>query len=54
MPNVGATKTFAELVKDDPAIDVTVRDLKHGTQWEDLGAEGTAEWNRVWTEVRAA
>ena len=40
MPYKGPDETFAALVKDDPAIDVTVDDLENGQQFENLGAAG--------------
>ena len=38
MPYTGPDETFAELVKDDPAINVTVDDLENGDQFRNLGA----------------
>ena len=54
MPNDGAKGAFAELVKDDPSIDVTTEDLQKGDQFVDLSPNGRKEWDRVWTEVRAS
>jgi spermidine/putrescine transport system substrate-binding protein len=53
MPYKGPDETFADLVKDDPAIDVTVDDLTNGQQFASLGADGRAEWDQAWTEIKA-
>ena len=34
------TEAFAGLVKDDPAIEVTIKDLENGQQFENLKGEG--------------
>ncbi|MEA2419406.1 MAG: spermidine/putrescine transport system substrate-binding protein [Thermoleophilaceae bacterium] len=49
-----AEKAFAGLVKDDPAIAVTVDDLDNGQQFENLEGEGRKAWDRTWTEVKVA
>jgi spermidine/putrescine transport system substrate-binding protein len=53
MPYTGPDETFAGLVKDDPAINVTVEDLTSGQQYENLGAEGRRLWDQTWTEIKA-
>jgi len=53
MPYKGPDETFANLVKDDPAIDVTVEDLTNGQQYASLGAAGRARWDQAWTEIKA-
>lgn len=53
MPYKGPDETFANLVKDDPAIDVTVDDLTNGQQYASLGAAGRARWDQAWTEIKA-
>jgi spermidine/putrescine transport system substrate-binding protein len=50
----GATEAFQGLVKEDPEINVTVDDLKHGQQFTNLKGEGRLEWDEVWTEFRVA
>ena len=50
----GATEAFAGLVKDDPAIAVTIEDLEDGQQFENLKGEGRRAWDRTWTEVKAS
>ena len=48
------SEAFAELVKDDPAIDVTVDDLENGAAVRELsGVEGQRPGTDVWTEVKA-
>jgi spermidine/putrescine transport system substrate-binding protein len=53
MPYKGPDETFAGLVKDDPAIDVTVDDLENGQQYANLGAQGRRAWDEAWTEIKA-
>jgi spermidine/putrescine transport system substrate-binding protein len=53
MPYKGPDETFAGLVKDDPAIDVTVDDLENGQQFAGLGADGRRAWDQAWTEIKA-
>jgi spermidine/putrescine transport system substrate-binding protein len=53
MPYKGPDETFAALVKDDPAINVTVDDLTNGQQYENLGPAGRREWDQAWTEIKA-
>jgi spermidine/putrescine transport system substrate-binding protein len=50
----GAAGAFAELVKDDPSVDVTAEDLERGEQFAYLKGDGRRLWDRVWTEVKAA
>ena len=55
MPYDGAaTEAFQGLVKDDPAINVTVDDLENGQQFQNLKGEGRLEWDKVWTEFRVS
>jgi spermidine/putrescine transport system substrate-binding protein len=53
MPYTGPDETFAGLVEDDPAINVTVEDLENGQQFENLGPQGRRAWDRAWTEIKA-
>jgi len=53
MPYEGPDATFAQLVKDDPAIDVTVDDLENGQQYSNLGPAGRRAWDDAWTEIKA-
>ena len=54
MPYTGPDETFAELVKTDPSINVTIEDLENGDQFRDLGADGRRLWDDAWTEIKAA
>ena len=53
MPYEGPDETFAELVKDDPSINVTVDDLENGQQFANLGVQGRRTWDDAWTEIKA-
>ena len=53
MPVEGSEAAFSELVKDDPAIEVSTEDLANGSQFEELTPAGRKAWDRVWTEVKA-
>jgi spermidine/putrescine transport system substrate-binding protein len=53
MPYEGPDEAFAELVKDDPSINVTIEDLESGQQFENLGREGRRLWDQTWTEIKA-
>lgn len=53
-PVPGAFEAFAELVADDPAIDVDLNQLKDSQNEFRLDdPEARREWNRIWTEVKA-
>lgn len=54
MPYKGPDATFAELVKTDPAINVTVDDLENGDQYRNIGTAGRRLWDQTWTEIKAA
>jgi spermidine/putrescine transport system substrate-binding protein len=53
MPYEGPDATFAQLVKDDPSINVTIDDLKNGQQFANLGVQGRRLWDQTWTEIKA-
>jgi spermidine/putrescine transport system substrate-binding protein len=53
MPVEGSEAAFSELVKDDPAIEVSTEDLANGSQFQELTPAGRKAWDRVWTEVKA-
>jgi spermidine/putrescine transport system substrate-binding protein len=53
MPIEGSEQAFAEIAKDDPAIQVTVEDLEKGSQFKELAPAERKAWDRVWTEVKA-
>jgi spermidine/putrescine transport system substrate-binding protein len=50
----GAEEAFAGLVKTDPEINVTVKDLENGQQFVNLKADGREAWDRAWTEFKAS
>jgi spermidine/putrescine transport system substrate-binding protein len=54
MPYDGAKAAFEDLVKDDPAINVTTDDLENGQQYRNLGRLGTRLWDETWTDFKAA
>lgn len=54
MPTQSSEKPYADLVKDEPELQVTVADLEGGQQFADLEGEARENWDRVWTEVKAA
>ena len=54
MAITGSEEAFAKLAKDDPAIEITVDDLKNGQQFAYLTGKDKALWDRTWTEVKAA
>jgi spermidine/putrescine transport system substrate-binding protein len=53
MPIKGAEAAFAELAKDDPAIEVSTDDLANGSQFKELAPAERKAWDRLWTEVKA-
>jgi hypothetical protein len=53
MPIKGSEAAFAELAKNDPAIEVSTEDLANGSQFKELSPEDRKAWDRVWTEVEA-
>jgi len=53
-PVDGAKEAFAELVKDEPSIDVNLEDLGDGGMEYRLdNPDDRALWNQTWTEVKA-
>jgi spermidine/putrescine transport system substrate-binding protein len=54
MPTRSAEGPYAELVEDEPELQITVEDLEGGQQFADLEGEARLAWDRVWTEVKAA
>jgi spermidine/putrescine transport system substrate-binding protein len=54
MPYKGPDAKFAELVKDDPSINVTVDDLENGQQFKNINAAGRRTWDEAWTEIKAS
>ena len=54
MPYKGPDEKFAELVKDDPSINVTIDDLNNGQQFKNINAAGRRAWDEAWTEIKAS
>src|SRR3954465_2431833 len=54
MAVTGAEDAFAKIAKDDPAVSITVDDVKNGQQFANLTGKDKALWDRAWTEVKAA
>jgi spermidine/putrescine transport system substrate-binding protein len=56
MPNKGGYSAFADLVKQEPSINVTVDQLEKANkfQYRDLAQTGLQRWNDTWTAVKAA
>ena len=50
----GAEDAFAEIAKEDPAVQITLDDVTNGQQYAYLTGEDKALWDRTWTEVKAA
>lgn len=54
MPTNSAEKPYADLVKSEPELQVTVETLEKGQEFANLEGTDRENWDRVWTEVRAA
>jgi spermidine/putrescine transport system substrate-binding protein len=54
MAVTGAEDAFAKIAKEDPAVQITLDDVKNGQQYAYLTGEDKALWDRTWTEVKAA
>jgi len=54
MPTNSSEKPYAALVKDEPELQVTTKTLEEGAQFANLEGTDRENWDRVWTEVRAA
>jgi spermidine/putrescine transport system substrate-binding protein len=54
MAVTGAEDAFAKIAEDDPAVNITVDDLKNGQQFAYLTGKDKVLWDRTWTEVKAA
>jgi spermidine/putrescine transport system substrate-binding protein len=53
MPTNSSEKPFADLVKGEPQLQITVETLEKGQQYANLEGTDREAWDRVWTEVRA-
>lgn len=54
MPTKSSEKAYGDLVKDEPELQVTVEDLESGQEFANLEGQEREDWDRVWTEVKAA
>jgi spermidine/putrescine transport system substrate-binding protein len=54
MAVTGAEAAFSKIAKNDPAVSITVDDVKNGQQFANLTGKDKALWDRAWTEVKAA
>jgi spermidine/putrescine transport system substrate-binding protein len=54
MAVTGAEDAFAKIAEEDPAVQITLDDVKNGQQYAYLTGEDKALWDRTWTEVKAA
>ena len=54
MAVTGAEEAFAKIAEEDPAVQITLDDVKNGQQYAYLTGEDKALWDRTWTEVKAA
>ena len=50
----GAEDAFAKIAKEDPAVQITLDDVKNGQQYAYLTGKDKVLWDRTWTEVKAA
>lgn len=54
MPTHSSEKPYADLVKGEPELQVTVETLDSGQQFANLEGASREAWDETWTEVRAA
>jgi spermidine/putrescine transport system substrate-binding protein len=54
MPTDNSEQAYADLVQDDPELQVTVEDLEGGEEFANLEGEARELWDRTWTEVKAS
>jgi spermidine/putrescine transport system substrate-binding protein len=54
MPTRSSEGAYAELVEDEPELQITVEDLEAGQEFTNLETEAREAWDRAWTEVKAA
>ena len=53
-PYEGAREAFAELVKEEPSIDVDLNQLSNSAlEYRLDNADDRALWTQIWTEVKA-
>ena len=54
MPTKSSEKPYADLVKDEPELQISVEDLESGEEFANLEGADREAWDRVWTEVKAS
>ena len=54
MATNSSEKRYAELVKGEPELQISVDDLEGGDQFANLEGADREEWDRTWTEVKAS
>lgn len=54
MPTNSSEKPYADLVKDEPELQISVEDLENGQEFANLEGDDREAWDRVWTEVKAS
>jgi len=54
MPTRSSERPYAQLVKNEPELQITVETLETGQQFADLEGDARLAWDQAWTEVKAA
>jgi spermidine/putrescine transport system substrate-binding protein len=54
MPTESSESPYADLVRGEPELQITVEDLEAGQEFTNLQGEDREAWDRAWTEVKAA
>jgi len=54
MPTRSSERPYANLVKNEPELQITVETLETGQQFADLQGDARLAWDQAWTEVKAA
>ena len=54
MPTRSSERPYAQLVKNEPELQITVETLETGQQFADLQGDARLAWDQAWTEVKAA
>lgn len=54
MPTKSSEKPYAELVANEPELQITVEDIEGGQEFANLEGQAREDWDRTWTEVKAS
>lgn len=54
MPTASSEQPYADLVKGEPELQISVEDLEGGQEFANLEGEDRENWDRAWTEVKAS